>query len=548
MKKMGKKAIAAALAAAMATGSLSSVVMAEDANVNKEGTPICNEEITVTVSGCNANTPDWNETDQAQQIREQWGINMECTSYEADAWETQLTLMMASDELTDLVVNCAQPIDKVNGWGEEGYFLPIDEYMDYAPNLQAFFEVYPEYKAGCTAPDGHIYGLVKYNPNPIGKLVRTWIDSEWLQNVGMEAPTNVDELYEVLKAFKEQDANGNGDPDDEIPMSGYFADAEYNILTMIMQAFGIPTHVYNYSKMLDADGNVALGQMTENYKACVTYLNKLYTEGLLDKDIFTQTLDEFRAKVKEGRVGAFGDAAPFVAAGADITIDAKYQYLSGLTSEYNETASAVYMPGVGDTVFTAISAETEYPEAMVSLLDKFYGENGALLGAKGFEGVSWEYVEEPALGNAKLATNLTPEGYASSEEYRYKKATMNNAFYMVGNYEGTQYKALVDSTEEILNSQEVLDKYGWAVLIERLRRNLTEVDEFPTLVYTTEEVERGSSLRTDVKIYLEQTLAQFITGEVNVEEGWENYLKTLDQMGVQELLEIEQAAYDRMSN
>lgn len=66
-----------------------------------------------------------------------------------------------------------------------------------------------------TAPDGHIYTIpyvctdttVGYSP---------YINTKWLENVGMSTPTTTDEFEAVLKAFKEQDANGNGDASDEI--------------------------------------------------------------------------------------------------------------------------------------------------------------------------------------------------------------------------------------------------------------------------------------------------------------------------------------------
>ena len=70
---------------------------------------------------------------------------MDCTKYASDVWSTQLTLMLSSEELTDLVLCGNTGIGNINDWGAEGYFLLIDEYLDYMPNV--------------TAPDGHIYGL-----------------------------------------------------------------------------------------------------------------------------------------------------------------------------------------------------------------------------------------------------------------------------------------------------------------------------------------------------------------------------------------------------
>ena len=84
---------------------------------------------------------------------------------------------------------------------------------------QAFEEI-DGLKEYITTPDGNIYSL----PNIDGSLhvqynMKLWINTQWLDNLGLDMPTTTEEFYEVMKAFKEKDANGNGDPNDEIPLS-----------------------------------------------------------------------------------------------------------------------------------------------------------------------------------------------------------------------------------------------------------------------------------------------------------------------------------------
>ena len=68
-------------------------------------------------------------------------------------------------------------------------------------------------------PDGTIYTLPQVNSGAELRVARKlFINKKWLENVNMEVPTTTEELYQLLKAFKEQDANGNGDPNDEIPL------------------------------------------------------------------------------------------------------------------------------------------------------------------------------------------------------------------------------------------------------------------------------------------------------------------------------------------
>lgn len=516
-----------------------------DTNVNETGFPIVKEPITITVAGLNANTPDWNDTDLVKEIEKRFGIKLECTSYEADAWETQLTLLMSSGEMPDIILNTNQSMDKMNEYGDEGYFLPLNDYLDYAPNLAATFKSYPEYESAVTSTNGVIYGLSQLNLNDINRVNRTWINKEWLNKVGMELPTNVDELYQVLKAFKEQDANGNGDPNDEIPLSGIAnGGSEFSVL---LEAFGIysGTNV-NYNLQLDSDGKVSLSQAAENYKAFLKYMNKLYKEGLYDKDAMIQTQDEFRAKTKEGRLGMFADAAPFVAAGQPISYDQNFLWIGGLTSDYNNTPTVTYSNRVGNQVKVAVNADTKYPEAIMRLIDYFYSEDGVKTGSRGFEGISWDMTDIDYLDGVQILTLRQPEGYASDEEYRYKKAIINNGFNFVNGIQDMSFGVIINANEEVLNNPRLLENYGWAVLAEQGRRNKKAADVFPNLVYTPEEISVRSVLQTDIGLYVQQSRAQFITGEIDVDAGWDNYLNTLKQMQLEKLLETEQRAYDRM--
>lgn len=528
-------------------GVSTETVQDEESYFNAEGYPICDEPITITVSGQNYNTDSWNDTDMVAEIEKQFGIIMDCSEFESEAWSTQFTLMLSSDDLPDLILSSGQEKSVVDEYGQEGYFLALNEYLDYMPNFKAFLEEHPDYEAYLTSSDGNIYGLTQYNENEITKLQRTFINGAWLENVNMEVPTNVDELYDVLKAFKEQDANGNGDPDDEIPLSGGLT-----TLTPFLHAFGIFSNDLLYSPYVDEDGNVILGQATDNYKAMLQYLHKLYEEGLYDVDALVQSNDEFNAKGAEERLGMYTTGgAPYVVAGRDDTYDKLWKYVGGLTSDYNDVRAAVYNSGVGTTVKVAVSADTEYPEAVCRLIDYFYSDEGSIVGSRGFVGVSSE-MSPSAVDESQMvvsALNLDEANYSSAEEYRYRKGIINEGFNVRRFYYGSIYQVMAAMTDEQVNeaiSEGVI--YDWSASMEAGRRELTAVDVFPTLVYTADESDRLNTLKTDITMYVEQACGQFITGELDIEENWNTYISTLESNGLDEIVAIEQAAYDRAYN
>lgn len=535
---MKKKAMSMLLAAVTGVTVLGSTVFA--ASFHETGYPICDEVTTITVSGTSA-TEDWNNTDLVQWIKSEMGIEMDCMPYNTEAWENQFTLMLAGENLPDLLLGVGREIGEVNNYGSDGYFLPLDEYLDYMPNFQAFLEEHPDYKAALTAEDGHIYGLSVYNTNPVVLVPRTFINQIWLDNVGMEAPESIEELYEVLKAFKEQDANGNGDADDEIPLTGNFDD-----LRMFMPWFGMYSNQIDYSPLLNEEGNVYLAQSTENYKAMLKFLNMLYEEGLYDADGLVQSGEERQAKFSDDRVGMMTTGgAPFTEAGTDITYDKNWSGMIGLISDYNDKHVKVYDSGVSTNVKVVVNAETEYPEIICRMLDYFYTEEGVATACSGIEGISWKYAEEDYFGYQVSDSTYIPEGYDSLETYRWKKGTINDVLNFMNQPLSTSMIMAAKLTDEQVYSEEMDEFVDWTVLLERVRRQSERVDAFPTLVYTSEESNRRATLVTDLKMYVEQVASQFIIGELDIEEGWEEYISTLEAIGSTELLSIEQTAYDR---
>ena len=119
-------------------------------------------------------------------------------------------------------------------------------------------------------------------------------------------------------------------------------------------------------------------------------MNGLWNEGLIDVDFFVQSGDEFRAKAAEDKLGMYGDSAPFVAAGKDISYDSNFYWIGALTGEYRDTATIVTNPAVYTTAEIVVNAETEYPAEIVRLLDYYFTEEGSLAGAYGYEGVDWD--------------------------------------------------------------------------------------------------------------------------------------------------------------
>ena len=514
--------------------------------VNETGYPITSEEITVTAAGpMPSGCEDWSQLAVIDEYANRLGIRLDCDFYETD-WETQLTLKVAGDELPDMLIGCSMNVSDVNEWGGEGYFLDLSQYMDLMPNLKAYFDQYPELEAYCTTSDGHIYGLPKLKVDMTDRLTRSFINKQWLDNLGLSVPTSIDEYYDVLVAFKEQDANGNGDPDDEIPLLFTSDSGGYTALEKtLLDAYGIFTTDPNYVLQADESGKVELANINDTYKEYLKFMHRLYAEGLMEQEAFTITGDEITTKQQGDVYGSFGcGSAPFVMANKDISYDANWMALSGMSSELHPKREASIASPVQNSILVAVNGNTEYPEALARFIDYFYTEEGMLSATKGYDGVTFDMVQDDLLGT-EVPEMRIPDGYTSGEEFRYKGAILNEALNLVE--KNIDRQAMFESDREVLEKPEFVEKYGWAArVIDAFKSDdVTGVEAYPVVSYTSDEVEERGAVYKDITTYLKQARAQFINGELDLDKDWDTYVNTLNQMNLGRLLEIEQAAYDR---
>src|SRR5690606_4877116 len=137
------------------------------------------------------------------------------------------------------------------------------------------------------------------------------INVKWLENLGLDVPTTVDEFYTVLKAFKEQDPNGNG-IQDEIPFLSWGLDSPS--FREALTWYGV------FAGIAEDNGTVYYKQATEEYKEFLAFMKKLYDEQLFYNDSITLTAQQAQALAQDGdvnKVGAFFDYAAFVLLGQD---------------------------------------------------------------------------------------------------------------------------------------------------------------------------------------------------------------------------------------
>lgn len=474
---------------------------------------------------------DLNDNWYVNHLAEKTGIRLDITPVEEAGWTEKKNLVLASGDYSEIFLGGLTWNDALI-YGEQGIFLPLEDLIEeYAPNVKTLLEMYPE-SAKTLTMNGHIYVLPTWS-TPAREIInnnnRKTINTTWLENVGMDMPTNLDELYEVLKAFKEQDANGNGDPDDEIPYTNVFDGEAFE---WILSAFGYVNLRHDV-----LDGQYVYVPAQENYRHYLEYMNKLYTEGLLDNDYFTQTAEELQAKVAAGIVGSGITYATDYT--TDLELKLQYSMVSPLTSEYNSTLCWPKYSVERTDAMLAITDKCENPELVIKLLDYWYSEEGSFE-VKGGPKLG-EMADDPTSGYEKLIDedgtvtykqNFDTEKYASFYTFR-----LYNGLWTIPHVYTDELNELVIGADpdRARSHQESIDSGCYGAL--RLG--------YPNAAFDTEE---NDALATYVMIdsYADQMSAKFITGEEELtDSSWESYLSTLNAMGLEARNEIYQAALDR---
>ena len=547
----GEKPVEKSESQSSAVGSAESKQPESSAEESKaeepESTRISEETITLTVAG--VSLTDWNETIQFQEYEKRLGIKLDATVYGQEQWDSKLTLMLAADEMPDLIANAGMTLQGVIEYGGEGYFLDFSEYLDIMPNLSRILEEYPDYASSIICPDGGIYAFPSLNLTcGSNRIQSVYLNKKWMDNLGLKEPETLDELYDVLLAFKEKDADGDGDTEDEVAFG--WTPQWFTCESPILWAHGIYGNYVVYNLMANESGEVVLGDTTDNYKDFLKYMKKLYDAGIMTEDAFVIGVEDRRAQWNDLHVGMLGTSGNVPGAVED---RAQWIAVPGYTSEYVSDRVIVENSQIGTKYILAANSATEYPEEIAKFVDYLFSEEGAISASNGYEGVSFDYIDFFGTDSIDHKNYAFKSGYDESNwgMYRQEKVVAVNGFNVCLVGKGSAVSVYDKYPGDALTAdpefyQALLEQIGTGVLREVAYRNADEViSVYPTVYYTEDETTERETILADVHNYLRSAKAQFITGELDIDKDWNAHLDTLKKMGLDRLLEIEQTAYTR---
>ena len=473
---------------------------------------------------------NYNELAPYIELEKRTGIHIEFQHPPVGQENEQLNIMLASNELPDLIYwNWSNLPGGAAKALTDNILVSLNDQLEAnAPNLLALYEEYPDARVDSMLDDGTFYMMPFIKPDKTVRSVQGFqLRGDWLEKLGLESPETIDDWYEVLTAFKQQDPNGNGEQD-EIPFTAMKNQNLSDLgLSQFAGAWGIILDFY-----VD-DGKVHYGPAEPVYKEYLTEMRKWYEEGLIDSDFAIADQKQFDAKITTNEAGSFyGLASGNMGRYMNMLIEDQPEF--SLNAVYwPETESgeryAIYSemvrPIVGEGV--GITSANEHVTESIKWCDYQYGEEGRLLMNFGIEGESYTMEDGEPVYTDVIFNNpdgLTPDQAVAKYATTFGASTIYDTRYY------TQILVLPQQKEAI---QIWAD--GDTSLI------------LPSTTPTVEESSRLASITNEINTYASEMFNKFVMGQEPI-ENFDQYLEQIKNMGVDEAIEIQQAAYDRYLN
>lgn len=459
---------------------------------------------------------NFGDTPVAKKYAEETGVKVEYMHPIAGSAAEQMQLMIASDELPDIVEH---------GWNSypggpemaitDEYIYELSDLIDkYAPAFKKHLTENASYDKQIKTDNGKYYAFPRFVQEGLNQICYgPYLRQDWLDKLGLEKPETIDEWENVLTAFK-----------DEMGAEAPFVGNTLTLFRTFASAFDI------YCDWYQDNGTIKYGYIEPGYKELLAKLNSWYEKGLICPDIASIDGNTINTKILNGKFGATAgwaasqmgvlldagkDLEGFKLAGVQFPVNEK-----GKVSEYNYITAPVHMAsGV------AISRNCKNPELAVRLIDFAFTEKGHMLANFGIEGESYNMEGDYPKYSDLIHKN--PENKTISQAIA--------AYTLQGHvpmYQEVRYIEQYYEQPELKDAQK-----------EWVKTNMND-HLMPQIYVLGEESEKDADIMAACKTYIDEMSLKFITGAESLDK-FDEYLAQLEEFGINDAIKFRQSAYER---
>lgn len=400
---------------------------------------------------------------------------------------------------------------------EEELFINLLDYEEYMPNYMKLITSREGLYEDVTTPEGNmvafysLYDYDKYGLGDKGYLIR----QDWLDELGLDTPKTYDQLHEVLTCFKE---NKGANSAFVLPTSG--------MNDFVMGGFGVGPTFYV------EDGTIKFGPMEDSFKEYLELMNQWYSEGLIYKDYYNyenEIMFDGTDMIGSGQVALYYNETGTMTAYAEYSNDDSF-LVKALAPVGKTEDDPIYMteftPTYVDNSRWTITTNCENPELIIQFADYCYTLEGIELVNYGVEGVTYEYVDGEPQFTDLIMNN--PDGYAYRDAVALHvidgMGSVYNPLRGASGYTDLQLSSWDDWTDANLDYSKALPS-----------------DE----MLNVEEKSQYAATYSDIETFLSEAITKYIIGDFSFDSYDTDFVAKLETMGVQECIDLYQAAYDR---
>jgi putative aldouronate transport system substrate-binding protein len=470
-------------------------------------------------------------------IAEEIGVHIQIIGYPYQAAVEQKNILLNTGNYPDAMGGWIVVDNDIMTLSSDGTIIPLENYIANTTNIREALEQ-PGVRQSMTLPDGHIYSppyiveepLVSFNP---------WINQAWLDRLGLKMPATTEEFRQTLIAFRDKIPAVNGQK--IIPFSG---DPNNLHLGTLAGWFGVNASGAgnNTGYFAVINGQVESTIIRPEYRDFIKYFAGLYKEGLVDPELFTQNLDTWKAK---GKQGLYGVSIAYGAGDFLPEIEPKDRESDPSKNWYGYVPVPVLKaPGVTNPVFRN-------------------NNNGITLFRTQF------VITDKGQGKAQKIVDWLDRVYDPIHSTECDLGPLGRTWRMLDLVGGIQYWQTIDTSSW---NQDDRDRNGWSGysiaelpkyrrpyweekprpgweneykegdVRDALYKPYLEATPMPALWLSEANAKRAADLQTAITDYVKQKQAEWVSGQADIDREWDTYVAQLNRLGLQELLQIKRGA------
>lgn len=462
-----------------------------------------------------------------------WDIIEEKTGVKLECWGADGRAGGNTEDINVLIASGSYPDIFINNWLSypggpskaltNNVIMPLNDIIDeYCPNFKKVLDENESWAKDVATDDGTLYVFPLLRAARDKTFYGLGYRQDKLDELGLDIPTTPDELEEVLTAFKDAGMECGLTFEYRFLFTG---DQGYG--TILQSGFGLKSGWY-----VDNE-TVHFGEYEDAYYDFLVWLNRLYENGLIDPDMPSINKSTSLAKYSNGEAWAAVLQSSATVAGLEyVNADKGWKGVTGpsLATEPGAVPQFGHLQNTyAGNAAAAISTKCQNVEAAARFLDWFYGEENLETYQYGVEGFCYAVVDGEYTRDIQYLIPLEGEN-ADNVEIRmnYGIIGTNWPMKMLDGFSHNYYAYPAETLEALA---------VW-------RQNNMEEHILPPVTLTVDEANEYASIYNDVDSYMKEHISLFITGKQSLDE-YEEYRSVLEDLGIERLIEIEQAAYDR---